>query len=417
MGCQGRRGIHRVLCALLLGALVWGAPAAGANTIAADDVQTGESGSAVFNVTRDAGWLSGATTVDFQTVDGGASGADYVAASGRLTFGSAPLGATQVLQVVVAVRPDALDEDNESFRLALSGPEVGDDSATATIVDDDATPSLSVFDSAAVTEGAPGAQAAFVVRLSAVSGRSVSVSYATANAGATAGQDYTARAGTLVLAPGSAQATVAVAVLDDAADEPAESFELRLASPQAASLGDGTATATIVDDDEPPAPPPPAAPAGGTQQPSNPSVALPQLGASAPTAGSSTAGTTRAALGISSPRLKRPSTVLVTVSCPASVARCSGRITLFSVPNARSRIKALRHERKLGRLTFAVAGGRAQTLALNLGRSDLALLRRTGRMRVRAYALTQDSGGRTGVRSVSGTLISRTAHSSPSRRR
>ena len=131
--------------------------------------------------------------------------------------------------------------------------------------------------------------------------------------------------------------------------------------------------------------------------------------------GSTSAGSsTRTSLGLSSPRLKRPSTVLITLSCPQEAGRCSGRITLFSVPNSRSKIRALRRERKLGRVKFAVQGGRAQTLALALGRSDRALLRRTGRMRVRAYATTEDAAGRTGVRSVGGTLIARTAHSSPS---
>ncbi|MEY2517507.1 MAG: large repetitive protein [bacterium] len=418
MGCQGRRGIHRVLCALLLGALGWGAPAAAANTIDVTDVQVGESGNAVFNVTREAGLLSGGTTATFHTVDGSASSAtDYVAASGTLTFGSAPFGATQVQQVVVALRPDALDEDNESFRLVMSGSEVADGDGTATIVDDDATPSLSVADSPTVTEGA-GAQATFVVRLSAVSGRSVSVGYSTANGSATAGQDYSARSGTLVLSAGTAQATVAVPVLDDAADEPAESFELRLSSPVSATIADGAATATIADNDEPPAPPPPTAappPAGGSQQPSGPAVALPAVGSPAMPAATTGSSTANAALGVSSPRLKRPSTVLVTISCPAAAGRCRGRITIFSVPSAKSKIKALRHERKLGRLTFAVAGGHAQTVALRLGATDRALLRRTGRMRVRAYALTQDSAGRTGVRTVSGTLIARTAHSSPSR--
>jgi hypothetical protein len=105
----------------------------------------------------------------------------------------------------------------------------------------------------------------------------------------------------------------------------------------------------------------------------------------------------------------------MTLSCPVSAGRCSGRITLFTIPNARSKIKALRRERRLGRVEFSLPGGRSQTLALSLGRTDRALLQRTGRMRVRAYAITQDSAGRTGVRSVSGTLIARTAHSSPSR--
>jgi Calx-beta domain-containing protein len=400
--------------AMLLGALVWGAPAASANTIGVGDVQVGEAaGTVVFNVTRNAGLLAGSATIDFRTVDGSAtSGADYVAASGQVTFGAALLGATQNQQVVVSLRPDALDEDNESLRLVLAGREVVDDTATATIVDDDPPPVVSVADSPVVTEGAAGAQATFVVRLSPASGRQVSVAYATVNGAATAGQDYTARSGTLVLNAGTAQATIAVAVLDDGADEPAESFELRLSSPGSATIGDGAAIATISDDDEPPASP--GSPAGGgVQQPSNPSIPLPTLGS---TPGETTGSSTKPALGISSPRLKRPSTVLVTVSCPKGAGRCSGRITIFTIPNKRSKIKALRRERRLGRLSFGIVGGRAQTLELKLGRSDRSLLRRTGRLRVRAYALTQNAAGATGVRSVNGTLIARTAHSSPSRR-
>jgi hypothetical protein len=407
-----------VLCALLLGALVWGAPAAAASTIGAGDLQVGESATTVtFNVTRNAGLLAGSTTVAFHTVDGSAtSGADYVARSGELTFGSALLGATQVQQVAVSLRPDALDEDSESFRLVLAGGEVVDDAAMATVLDDDPAPVLSVANSPAVTEGTAGAQATFVVRLSSVSGRQVSVAYATVNGGATAGQDYTARSGTLVLSAGSQQAVLAVPVLDDDADEAAESFELRLSSPVSAGIGGGAAVATIIDDDEPAAAPgPPAGQGGGSQQPSNPSIPLPTL-ESTPGSDATTGGSSKPSLGVSSPRLKRPSTVLVTVSCPAVAGHCSGRITIFTIPNKRSRIKALRRERRLGRLSFAVAGGRALTLELKLGRSDRALLRRTGRLRVRAYAVTQDAAGATGVRSVSGTLIARTAHSSPSRR-
>jgi hypothetical protein len=418
MGCHGRRATSGVLCALLLGALAWGAAPAAASTIGVGDVQVGEAaGTVTFDVTRNASFLAGSATVDFQTVDGSATaGTDYLARSGQLTFGSALFGGTQVQQVVVTLRPDSFDEDTESFRLALAGVEVADDSATATIVDDDPPPVLSVADSPTVPEGAAGAQATFVVRLSAASARQVSVAYATVNGTATAGQDYTARSGTLAVSAGNSQAVIAVPVLDDGADEPAETFELRLSSPAAATIGDATAVATIADDDEPAAPAPPAPPAaGGTQQPSNPSIPLPTLGPTGTAPGATTGSSSKPALGISSPRLKRPSTVLVTISCPQVAGRCSGRITIFTIPNSRSKIKALRHERRLGRLSYAVAGGRAQTLQLKLGRTDRGLLRRTGRLRVRAYAVTQDANGAAGVRSVSGTLIARTAHSSPSR--
>jgi hypothetical protein len=72
---------------------------------------------------------------------------------------------------------------------------------------------------------------------------------------------------------------------------------------------------------------------------------------------------------------------------------------------------ALRKQRKLGRAKFNIAGGHSRTFSLAIGTSDRVLLNRTGRMKVRAYAVTQDSSGRSGVRSVNGTLVSRTAHS------
>lgn len=406
-----------MLGALLLGALVWAPPAA-ANTIGVNDVQiaetTGGTVNATFTLTRSAGLLSGPVTVGYHTEDGTAtSPTDYVSTTGNVSFGFELFPATRQQQVTVPVQDDALEEDSETFRLVISGPEVVDGAGTATILDDDAMPTLSIADSASVSEGAANAHASFVVLLSGVSGRDVSVGYATANGSATAGADYAARSGTLVLAAGSTQAGVDVGLLDDGVAEPTETLELRLASAGGATIGDGVATGTILDDDQPGSGPAPAgsAPAPGGQQ-ARPPIPLPVIGSTGPTSGSAA----HPSLGVSSPRLKRPSTALVTISCPKLAGSCSGRITLFSIPNKRSKIKALRKERKLGRLTFKLQGGRSQTLALKLGRTDRGLLQRTGRMRVRAYALTQDSAGRTGVRSVSGTLIARTAHSSPSRR-
>ena len=421
MGCQGGRGTSSVLGALACAVLLCAVPAQASGSISVGDVQVTETNSSIdatFTITRAAGAFAPSRTVTFQTSDVGAtSPADYTAASGTRTFGSTFLFAeTQTQYVTVSVRGDALDEHAESFRLTISGTEVTDGEATATILDDDPVPALSVADSAAVGEGAAGAQARFVVRLSAASGRAVSVAYATADAGATAGQDYSPRSGTLSLPAGATQATIDVPVLDDGADEPAESFELRLSGPSSATLSRAVAGATIADDDEPaPAPGPGPGPGpgggGGTQQGSSPSLG-PLPTTTAPTSGSSGRAPS---LGVSSPRLQRPSTILVTVSCPQSAGRCSGRVTIFSIPNRRSRLKALRSERRLGRRTYAVAGGRSQTIAMALGRRDRSLLRRAGRMRVRAYALTRDSAGRTGVRTVNGTLIFRTTHTTPSR--
>lgn len=406
-----------MLCALLFGALLPAAPAA-ASTISVGDVQVTETANAVnasFTLTRSASLLSSATTVSYRTVDGTAtSPADYVATSGTRMFAPELLGGRQIEQVNVAIQGDTLGEAKESFRLVISGAEVSDGEGTATIADDDPEPAISVADAAAVSEGAAGARASFVVRLSAPSGRDVAVGYATSDGSAKAGQDYSALSGRVVIRAGSSQTALDVPVLNDALKEPVETFGLRFSSPVGATLGDAVATATIVDDDDSSAPQPapadpkPAAPGGTAQAPAPaPAPALPVLPTTTPGA--------NPLLGLSSPRLKRPATVLVTASCPRSAGGCSVRLTIFSVANRRSRIKALRKQRRLGQRTFTLQAGRSRPLALALGKADRMLLARTGRLRVRAHAVTRDSAGRSGMRSVSGTLIARTAHTSPSR--
>lgn len=400
-----------MLGALLVGVLALLLPAAAHGSISVGDVALteGNTGTEVtFTLTREAGFLAGPTSVSFTTADGSARApSDYTASSGTRDFPGVGLlfAETQVQHVSVPVAGDRRDEPDESFRLVVTGPEVADGDATATIADDDPPPSVDVADAPPATEGG---SAAFAVTLSAASGRHITVAYTTANGTAIAGQDYTARSGTLAIPAGSTSAAVAVAVTDDSADEPAESFELRLSAPASATLGDATATATIVDNDEPPAPAPAPGPAGGSVTPPPPGVVLPTL----PTTGSSIPpGVPR--LGVGAPRLRQPSTGLVTIACPADAGGCTGQVTLFSRPNKRSKIKELRKERRLGRRTFSLAAGRTQTLMFALSRSDRRLLDRSGRVNVRAYAVTRDGAGRSGVRTANGTLIRRTAHSSP----
>jgi chitinase len=103
-------------------------------------------------------------------------------------------------------------------------------------------------------QGGDGTAAAtFTVRLSAPSGRPVTVSYATADGTATQGADYIAAAGTLTFAPGETQKTVSVTVLADNVVEPAATFFVRLSNPQYATLANAQATGTILDSS--PAPP------------------------------------------------------------------------------------------------------------------------------------------------------------------
>src|SRR5439155_20364965 len=103
-----------------------------------------------------------------------------------------------------------------------------------------------------LTEGTGGTtNATFTVTLSAASGRTVTVDYATANGTALAGSDYSAASGVLTFNPGQATQTVSVPVIGDAIHELNETFAVTLSNPTNATLAAATGTATIIDDDDP----------------------------------------------------------------------------------------------------------------------------------------------------------------------
>jgi hypothetical protein len=75
----------------------------------------------------------------------------------------------------------------------------------------------------------------------------------TSNGTASAPGDYTALSTTVTIPAGDTTKTVDVGVKGDTLDEPDETFQLTLSAPVNATLGDGSATGTILDDDDPPA--------------------------------------------------------------------------------------------------------------------------------------------------------------------
>ena len=86
--------------------------------------------------------------------------------------------------------------------------------------------------------------------LSAASGQTVTVNYATANGTATAGSDYTATNETLTFNPGMTSKTISVPITSDTAVEGNETFTVTSSSPINATLGAPTThTYTINDDD------------------------------------------------------------------------------------------------------------------------------------------------------------------------
>jgi hypothetical protein len=121
-----------------------------------------------------------------------------------------------------------------------------------TIRDDDGAPRMTV-DDARVREGNSGLKRmAFVVRLSQISGKTITVKYATQRRSAISGSDYQSASGTLTIPAGSATGVIVVNIIGDKRPETDENFNLNLSSARNASLRDSTAVGTIVNDDIPP---------------------------------------------------------------------------------------------------------------------------------------------------------------------
>jgi hypothetical protein len=216
-------------------------------------VNEGNSGTtnAVFTVSLSA--VSGqSVTVNFATADGTASaGSDYVATNGLLTF--APGTTSQT--VTVRVNGDLVNEADETFFVNLTTPtnaSLADSQGLGTILNDDAVPALSISD-VTVIEGDTGtSDAVFTVSLSAVSGQSLTVNFATADGTAVAGSDYVATNGLLTFAPGTTSQTVTVRVNGDLVNEADETFFVNLSNPTNATLTDSQGVGTIINNDGPP---------------------------------------------------------------------------------------------------------------------------------------------------------------------
>lgn len=200
-----------------------------------------------------------AVTVDYETSDGTAKrNEDYTGKSGQLTI---PKGETSG-RIEVDIINDTMDEYDEDFSLTLKNP-IGADlgaspSATCTIQDDDAAPDLLVTNpEVEESDSSNTTKLVFEVKLSAKSGKTVMVTYSTADGTeiqdkkpATQGEDYTAITGiTLTIAPGDTSPhQIEVTVLGDDLQEPDETVTLILTADNANGC---SATGTIKDNDKP----------------------------------------------------------------------------------------------------------------------------------------------------------------------
>ena len=220
--------------------------------LASASVNEGDSGETLASFAVSLSAPSGfPVRVSLRTQDGSAGSSDYRPTEGLVEI---PPGQTAAAFGVPVVG-DVLDELDETFLVQVVNVEHAVPAvagATGTILDDDAPPQLTI-DDATVGEGSGSNPTAVVtVHLSAPSGQQVRVDFATADDTALAPADYQPASGTLVLDPGQTEKPISMTVAGDLLDEPDETFRVALSSPVAASIGDGSATVTILDDDAPP---------------------------------------------------------------------------------------------------------------------------------------------------------------------
>lgn len=200
----------------------------------------------------------GTAEVGYRTLGSTAvSPSDFGAASGVLTFED---GVTEKT-ISVTINPDLENEGNETFTVQLNGPlpsyfgNVGDPREHEVTIEDKPVPQAIVrFETETSTVAENAGTAVITVIRSGATDRVAVVSYATANASATAGSDYTSSSGSLEFGPGVTERTITVPINDDLAFEGHESFTVTLSNPgTGVQLGSpGAHTVTIQNDDEEP---------------------------------------------------------------------------------------------------------------------------------------------------------------------
>ena len=171
-----------------------------------------------------------------------AGAATYV--SGDDGDGLLEAGETWVYEVSYTIQPtdvDPLTNTACASGLDMDGDQVQKCNTHTTQI----TPSISIDDVFVIE----GDTATFTVSLSNPSASQITVDYATADGTAFQPDDYTQAAGTLTFAPGETSKQVQVTTVEDAVDEPDETFLLNLSNAVNATIADDQGVGTILDDD------------------------------------------------------------------------------------------------------------------------------------------------------------------------
>lgn len=214
-------------------------------------VEEGDSGNVdlVFTISLSAA-ATDTVTVDYSTADGSADQTDYQTTNGQATLSA---GQTSV-DVIVPIVGDLIAEQDEEFTLGLADPvnaDLGNSVGVGRINNDD-FPFLSVSD-ASMPEGDAGdGPLSFTVSLDQAGVDEITVDFASSDVTASAGSDYTAATGTLVIPAGDTVATIDVTVMGDTETETDEQLLVNLLNVSAnARIADDEGVGVVLNDDLP----------------------------------------------------------------------------------------------------------------------------------------------------------------------
>jgi hypothetical protein len=196
-----------------------------------------------------------ASSVSWSISGGSAtSGVDYDTdvAQGTLNFASGEATKT----ITFSTHQDFDIEGVETIGLKLSAASSNalitqPRTSQVVIADDDGPTQIQLTPASQSVNEAVGNVSLFAVRSGDTTGDS-SVDYATSDGTATAGSDYTAKAGHFDYHIGDYSQPITVNVTDDSAVENPESFNVALSNVTGATAGNTAATVSIVDNDSPP---------------------------------------------------------------------------------------------------------------------------------------------------------------------
>jgi hypothetical protein len=225
-------------------------PTPPALSIAAATLAEGNSGTSVMGFIVTLSATSAQTvSVNYATSDGSAGApSDYAASAGTLNF----LPGVVSQPISVTINGDLVFELDEVFTMTLNLPTnatIATGTATGTIVNDEALPTLSINDRQLVEGNAGSAPMVFTVSLSNPSSQPVSVDFVSGDGSASALDDYQPANGTLVFAPLQTTQTLTVTVNGDTFIETDETFTMTLSLPTNAAIADATGIGTILNDE------------------------------------------------------------------------------------------------------------------------------------------------------------------------